>query len=80
MITLPSRIYLVAILPLLPTCKFSTQKSSDGLIGVPLYANMHVSFPSMLLRVPVNLYLISFIFLMDLFGSSCSGLSVFPGS
>lgn len=63
MITLPGRIYLVAILPLLLTCKFSTQKSSDGLIGVPLYANMHVSFPSMLLRVPVNLYLISFIFI-----------------
>lgn len=57
MITLPGRIYLVAILPLLLTCKFST----DGLIGVPLYANMHVSFPSMLLRASVNLYLISFI-------------------
>ena len=64
MITLPGRSFLGAILPLSLTCKFSTQKSSDGLMGFPLYANVHVSFPSMLLRVSLNLYLISFILII----------------
>ena len=64
MITLPGRSFLGAILPLSLTCKFSTQKSSDGLMGFPLYANVHVSFPSMLLRGSLNLYLISFILII----------------